>query len=463
MRFSRSLSRRLMLSHVLVAILTSAVALIALTFMLMPSVAGANNTIFAKIPSIIWWFEMDETEQALINLPHGFTMMLDPDGETVVFVYGDGIACSVGDNLSDCAPALAGLEESTTPVTVDGATHERVIADAVTGHRLIDQRQRIRTNDLLAPFVILSIGLAVLASPVALILARFTAGGLTRRLDQITGTARRFAGGEFTVRVSDRQHDDVGQLAQQFNSMADTLQQNVDILRDLAQRNANLAREAEEAAIEVERLRLSRDLHDSIAQRLFSLNANAATLPGMIERGDADVLVQAQRIATLAEQAQLDLRSMIVDLRPETVKRRGLSGAIDDLCADWQRVNSTQVECAIVLQGRRIPVGVEDAVYRITQEALNNIAKHAGAKQVSVSVLEGANSLTLSVSDDGGGFDYETVNDKSRRAHFGLIGMRERARSVGGTLDVESDLERGTTVRLVVPLADGTEQGGNSS
>src|SRR6185436_15433223 len=107
---------------------------------------------------------------------------------------------------------------------------------------------------------------------------------LGRRLSTLTQASRRFAAGEFSVRVRDRNRDEVGELGRQFDDMAGVLEQNVGVLRDMVQRNAELAQQAEQVAIQAERVRLSRDLHDAIAQRLFSLSVSTATLPDLIQR-----------------------------------------------------------------------------------------------------------------------------------------------------------------------------------
>ena len=154
-------------------------------------------------------------------------------------------------------------------------------------------------------------------------------------------------------------------------------------------------------------------------------------------------------IASLAEQTLLDLRTLLVELRPSGLLQRGLAEALEALCTEWQAENQIPVECSLVLTGHHLPAAIEDILYRVTQEALSNIGKHAQATTVQVSLVEGRRQITLSVTDNGRGFE---PAQSARRGSFGLIGMRERAHSVGGSLAIESDTRQGTTLRLTLPL-----------
>jgi len=143
------------------------------------------------------------------------------------------------------------------------------------------------------------------------------------------------------------------------------------------------------------------------------------------------------------------LRAILVDLRPSQVRQRGLAEALQELYQRWQAAQGIPVETAIVLAGRYLPSGVEDGIYRVAQESLSNVAKHAEAHAVFVSLVEGQRQITLSVTDDGHGFDSAHAVSGG---HFGLVSMQERAHALGGTLVIERDTYQGTTVRLTVPL-----------
>jgi signal transduction histidine kinase len=292
--------------------------------------------------------------------------------------------------------------------------------------------------------------MTALALPSALLLSWLLAGPLARRLRAITRTSRRFAEGELAARIGDRAPDEVGDLARQFDEMAGSLTQTIAALRDLARENAELARQIEVSARQAERLRLSRDLHDEIAQQLFSLSLRAAALPDQIERDPTEGAAQARAVAAQAERALLDLRQVLIELRPAALAEHGIAEALESRCREWGQAHNIAVECVVSLGEQPVPQSVEDVAYRVAQEALGNIVRHAGARHVSVALMVGRARLTLSITDDGGGFDPAA---SAPAGHLGRVGMRERARAVGGSLDVDSEPGRGTTLRLSVPLA----------
>jgi len=198
---------------------------------------------------------------------------------------------------------------------------------------------------------------AVVAIPPALLLTWLIAGPLARRLRAITRTSQRFANGDLEARIGDRHADEVGMLAQQFDDMAGTLTQSIITLRDLAQQNSELACQVEATAIQAERLRLARDLHDDIAQLLFSLSAQAAALPEQFARDPALGAKQANAVAALADQTLLDLRAILVDLRPSQVQQRGLAEALQELCQRWQAAQGIPSRLRLCWTGAFCPAG----------------------------------------------------------------------------------------------------------
>lgn len=415
-------------------------------------VTGINNVFtfgdrtIAMLGIVPAMFEFSPQERALFNMPRGFTLVVDADER--IFYADNYPDCPIGVLLADCAPQFAPYK---TRQQVEQDGQSLFILPTTTGHRLISMRETFSIAVYGASLLIPALCLTLMAIPVAILVARFTTRRLAIRLQNIINTSKRLANGDFEARVLDSYQDDIGQIGQQLNSMADVLAQNIHLLRDLAQTNNRLMSEAEEHAIQLERVRLSRELHDDIAQKLFSLSAHSATLPQLIQQDSQAGIKQAHYIAQLSEQANLDLRALLMNLRPSQMIQHGLSDALESLCSDWQRANLIPVECTLALQGKYISVGTQDVIYRITQEALSNIAKHAHAKSVTVSVLEGAHQLTVSITDDGVGFDMT----QPANGHFGLMSMRERARVVGGQMTIESDTGHGTTIKVILPI--GTE------
>ncbi len=442
----RSLSARLVFSHVLVATLTSfLVIVVMLGIVAYNNVFSQSDRMIARLSSVVWLYDMQDTSG--FNIPDGFTVVLSPDLEQVEYAYGD-TSCVAGMAPQDCLPAGMSLELGERRVMHGGTEWAEIVENAATGHRVISQRKPLTVDELLLSVIPLGAILAILSVPLAIGLAYLASGRLTRRLNAITATSQRFADGDFSARLDDRSQDDVGRLAQQVNSMADGFEQNVNMLRDLAHRNVDLAHRAEESAIQTERARLSRELHDDIAQRLFSVSMSTASLPDIIRKDQHAGIAQAQKIAEMAEQAQLDLRAVIMGLRPIDSAQHSLSDALETLCADWSQTQHIPVECSIVLSGHRLLSGVEDVVYRVAQEALNNVARHADASAVTVSLVESPRQIMMRITDDGKG----GVPADISTGRYGLVGMRERIRSVGGQLSIESAPGQGTAIQAVIPL-----------
>jgi signal transduction histidine kinase len=461
LQLPRSLTRRLLLSHLLVAVLTS------LSFMLMiigwsfaPRRDADVTSVADEQRAILMSWLLGTPAPPIRAASGAFTLIVGADG-LVRHARGE-TTCQAGALARDCAPALADAGAgSRRGVGPSGQLVEFVqpLADggALLAHGL--PRNPWEINLYMGPTTIRGILPATgvftlltttLAAPPALLLSWLLAGPLARRLRAISRTSRRFAEGELAARIGDRAPDEVGDLARQFDEMAGSLTQTIAALRDLARENAELARQIEVSARQAERLRLSRDLHDEIAQQLFSLSLHAAALPDQIERDPTEGAAQARAVAAQAERALLDLRQVLIELRPAALAEHGIAEALESRCREWGQAHNIAVECVVALGEQPVSQSVEDVAYRVAQEALGNIVRHAGARHVSVALMVGRARLTLSITDDGGGFDPAA---SAPAGHLGLVGMRERARAVGGSLDVDSEPGRGTTLRLSVPLA----------
>ena len=462
----RSFTAQLLSSHILVAILTSMslLLLIFLVVMIRPERLALEQLRSEAEHTVADWQRGAPAEGPESRpMPGQGTFVLIVTADEIVRYRRGAAPCQVGMALADCASALLTQPAGERYLTIDGQRTAEVVLPLIAGARAISRAQPIWFDDSTIEFdlggtqvrglgpslLAISILTAVVAIPPAVLLTWLIAGPLARRLRAITRTSQRFANGDLDARIGDRHTDEVGMLAQQFDDMAGTLTQSIVTLRDLAQHNSELARQVEATAIRAERLRLARDLHDDIAQQLFSLSAQAAALSEQLARDDVQATQQAHTVAALADQTLLDLRAILVDLRPAQAMQRGLAEALQELCQRWQTAQGIPVECAIALAGRYLPSGVADGIYRVAQESLSNVAKHAEAHAVFVSLVEGQRQITLSVTDDGHGFDPARG---ASGGHFGLLNMQERAHALGGMLLIERDTSRGTTLRLTVPL-----------
>jgi PAS domain S-box-containing protein len=225
----------------------------------------------------------------------------------------------------------------------------------------------------------------------------------------------------------------------------------------LAVENERLRAQAEEAAAAAERSRLARDLHDSVTQALFSASLVAEVLPGVWRRDPDEGEQGLEELRLLTRSALAEMRTLLLELRPTAL----VEGKLDELL--WQLAEATTGRTQLVPifdiePVPKLPAEVQVVFYRVAQEALNNVVKHARAREVRVR-LNGSlrppddgserwqGRLALSVSDDGCGLDPEQVGPDQ----LGLAIMRERAESIGATLRITPRPDHGTDVRLVWP------------
>jgi signal transduction histidine kinase len=193
-----------------------------------------------------------------------------------------------------------------------------------------------------------------------------------------------------------------------------------------------------------ERARIARELHDGVAQTLFALRLGLGTLR---EVREADQLErQIDRVRRLADAAHLELRARLADLWADEPVPGGLTPALRGLAAAHRASQGAEVRLALGPEPD-LPPATSAALVGIAREALHNVAKHAGAAHVDLVLEVGAAAVTLRIADDGRGFDPAAP----RPGHFGLRAMRERAESVGASLEVTSAAGQGTRIRVRVP------------
>jgi PAS domain S-box-containing protein len=202
------------------------------------------------------------------------------------------------------------------------------------------------------------------------------------------------------------------------------------------------------ASQEKERAAVSRELHDELGQVLTALRLDSAWLRERLRESDAGASLRTQEMCDLIDKAIDDVRGMATRLRPGVLDDLGLVDAIDWYIDDFEK--RTKLRCIFRHAGvPKVSDRVATAAYRITQEALTNVIRHSKASRVDVSLRAEGEILTLSVEDDGRGFDLRELPES---AGLGVAGMRERAELIGGTLEIRSRPREGTRVQLKVPL-----------
>ncbi|MET8682194.1 GAF domain-containing sensor histidine kinase [Streptomyces sp. NPDC004647] len=216
----------------------------------------------------------------------------------------------------------------------------------------------------------------------------------------------------------------------------------------IALTNARLYERSRELTIAGERARLAHELHDAVAQKLFSLRLTAQAAAALVDRDPARAKGELQQVADLAAEAADELRAAVVELRPAALDEDGLVNTLRTQVQVLDRAHSARVTFG-AHNIRALPASQEEALLRVAQEALHNALRHSAAETVAVSLTRNGQGVVLRVSDDGRGFDPSAERRAGR--HLGMVSMRDRASGVGGRLTVESAPGKGTAIEMEVP------------
>ncbi|HXV56650.1 MAG TPA: GAF domain-containing protein [Gaiellaceae bacterium] len=237
-----------------------------------------------------------------------------------------------------------------------------------------------------------------------------------------------------------------GRFTDEDLRLAETFAARAAVAVDLSERVGRDALRRVVDAQEVERRRLARELHDETGQALTSILLG---LRAVEEAPDAETAHEAgARLRELVVQTLQDVRRLAVELRPKALDDFGLVPALERLTEGFSQQTGIAVELESRLAEDRLPGEVETIVYRVVQEALTNVVKHAHADHVSIVLRKKDRTLTALIEDDGRGFSADANGDRG----LGLVGMRERVELVDGTLSIESSAGTGTTLLVEIPI-----------
>jgi len=311
-------------------------------------------------------------------------------------------------------------------------------------------------------------------SPVALLAALVAAGivglglgmwssyHLSRRIRHTLDVSQAWLRGNLALRIDNLamqprySRDDLSLLDAQLNLLAEQLQEDEQDLEELRERNSRLTDQVHALAVVEERNRLARELHDSVKQHLFSLTMTAGALRtrfDMMESPPEGLVEMVLEIETAAQNAQRETPRLIEDLRPGSLQEQGLIQALSDytllfgarehllVYLDAPESDSNEAD-------KRLPQTIAETLYRVAQEALHNVARHAHATRVDVRLHILPERATLIVEDNGTGFDMVTAPKG-----LGMANMQERVMAVGGRLTVRSETGIGTTLIAEIGLS----------
>jgi signal transduction histidine kinase len=353
-------------------------------------------------------------------------------GYAITGLGGSGLT-TIGGKVVAWAVAPVELEDPGTANTrVIGLAYEELLppSPAPPGSSQDQQVVPQVIGWLLAPGALI----AALLIPVGALFGLFTTRQPIRRIKRLALSTKAMAAGDLRARIPASGADEISQLEQAFNVMAEQLEHAVEAEREAA---GSLAQRAE-------RTRIARELHDSISQDLFSASLVASGLRKALPPG-TKLQRQAESMELTLERTRREMRAMLMEMRPVALETASLAVALTETCRAYEAQFGVAVAARIEVPDLTPPA--EHAILRVVQEALGNAVRHGRPQAIDLTVATVAGRVTITIRDDGAGFDPSQV---AGRRGMGLQMMRERVEELGGVIDVESAPSKGTKVRVAL-------------
>ncbi len=272
----------------------------------------------------------------------------------------------------------------------------------------------------------------VAAGLIGTIFGALTSKGMVKRMQRVSQVIDAWSQGDFTDFIDDPVGDEISQLSMRLNNMAEQLQQ--------------FLKKRQEIAVSEERNRLARDLHDSAKQEALAASFHLGTALTLFERDSESAKNHLIEAEGLVDSVRGELTDLIHELRPPSMDGARFDETLNEYLIEW--AHQTGIEATLNVEGFvDLSLDIKQALYRIMQEALANVARHSSAEEVEASLDYGDTSVQISISDDGLGFD-----SHQQYEGMGLASMREQAESLAGSFIIESEAGKGTMIVVRVPI-----------
>ncbi len=318
----------------------------------------------------------------------------------------------------------------------------------------------------------------LIVSGVAILVAAVLIWGFTRQLvnpiRRLAATAERFGTGDLDAEIPLMRQDEIGELAQSFETMRRQLKHSIDEIKqwnlELEQRVKGRTAELEElyeqvqlkdrergellgkiiTAQEEERRRIARELHDDISQTLTGLAISLKSIKGLIASDPDMARKELESLQQSARRTVENVRRLILDLRPSLLDDLGLVPAISWYVENYLAPAGVEAKLEVTGLEERLPSSTEIALFRIVQEALTNIVKHSQSRTARICLKFTPSAIVGDIEDDGVGFEFDKVR-RSRNNRMGLMGMVERIELIKGKMDIESEPRKGARIHFEIP------------
>ncbi|VAW30637.1 hypothetical protein MNBD_CHLOROFLEXI01-2070 [hydrothermal vent metagenome] len=284
-----------------------------------------------------------------------------------------------------------------------------------------------------APLLLIALLMTIIILPIGVVFGLLATRGHINRLQELTAVTHHFANNDFSQRIPIQRQDEMGELEKQFNIMAERIVESLEREKDV---------NAQKGAIE-ERERIAMEMHDSLSQDIFSLNMLTGGLQQALP-DDHAIQRQIHLLQNTINHMIREMRALIIAMRPTLLEGHSFSEAVHTYVRQYSRLGikiDVQIEDNLWLDQ-----GQENALFRISQEAISNAVRHANSNRIDLSLKSVAGNTVLSIQDDGKGFDIEKANPG-----FGMKTMNGRVNALQGVVHIESSLTTGTKVTVTIP------------
>jgi two-component system sensor histidine kinase UhpB len=319
-----------------------------------------------------------------------------------------------------------------------------IVLGAAVGTTLTKMLVDLSAFTLATMFTVAGVALSLILNYIVLRMA-------LQPLSTLTSAVGHIYDGDVILEIPPVDHPDLAPLTQALNTMLHRLTVHTATIEANRQKLRTLSSQVISAQ-EDERNRIARELHDETCQSLISLLIALDRINAVTPRELTDLKTRISSARQLTSETLDGLRLLVADLRPSLLHDLGLIPAIRSYASERLEPLGVDVEFDLPSQLPRLPTRLETILFRISQEAISNIIKHAEASHVSIT-LTYDHDLSLLIEDDGVGFEVNE-NAPSSAEHMGLFGVRERAAAVGGQAEIGSSPGRGTILRVTIPLED---------